>query len=308
MMKAFEDARTATEEMFAEEAIQAPESEETVETPIETTEEPTEPVQEQPTTDNSTLDNAVNTAEVAAQVAQEKDAQLQQVLQELEALKLQNQQMSGTIEELSRQNEENIIEEAMQMPTLDVNALAFMTDDEIAQKQNEYAQQMAEFVKAGVMKEVSPFVEQAKEGMYQKEKADTLSALSQVPELAGINDMIPQLDKIIANNKWLQSDDMAIDEKYINAYAIARGVNAINTPPEEPKELTSEELMELYDKNPTFQELVEKKRIEAIKNSQQVPPFSASSGAVNAALNIKEKPKTFEEASERTRKMFGLDY
>ena len=308
MMKAFEDARTATEEMFAEEAIQAPESEETVETPIETTEEPTEPVQEQQTTDNTTLDDAVNTAEVAAQVAQEKDAQLQQVLQELEALKLQNQQMSGTIEELSRQNEENIIEEAMQMPTLDVNALAFMTDDEIAQKQNEYAQQMAEFVKAGVMKEVSPFVEQAKEGMYQKEKADTLSALSQVPELAGINDMIPQLDKIIANNKWLQSDDMAIDEKYINAYAIARGVNAINTPPEEPKELTSEELMELYDKNPTFQELVEKKRIEAIKNSQQVPPFSASSGAVNAALNIKEKPKTFEEASERTRKMFGLDY
>ena len=307
-MKAFEDARTATEEMFAEEAIQAPESEETVETPIETTEEPTEPVQEQQTTDNTTLDDAVNTAEVAAQVAQEKDAQLQQVLQELEALKLQNQQMSGTIEELSRQNEENIIEEAMQMPTLDVNALAFMTDDEIAQKQNEYAQQMAEFVKAGVMKEVSPFVEQAKEGMYQKEKADTLSALSQVPELAGINDMIPQLDKIIANNKWLQSDDMAIDEKYINAYAIARGVNAINTPPEEPKELTSEELMELYDKNPTFQELVEKKRIEAIKNSQQVPPFSASSGAVNAALNIKEKPKTFEEASERTRKMFGLDY
>jgi len=129
-----------------------------------------------------------------------------------------------------------------------------------------------------------------------------------VPELAGINDMVPQLDKIIANNKWLQSEDMSIDEKYINAYAIARGVNAINTPPEQPKELTSEELMELYDKNPTFQELVEKKRIEAIKNSQQVPPFSASSGAVNAALNIQEKPKTFDEASERTRRMFGLDY
>ena len=65
--------------------------------------------------------------------------------------------------------------------------------------------------------------------------------------------------------------------------------------------------MELYDKNPTFQELVEKKRLDTIKQSQQVPPFSASSGAVNAALNIKEKPKTFEEASERTRRMFGLD-
>ena len=307
MMNAFEDARTATEEMFEEETVQAPETEEPVETPIET-EEPTEPVEEQPATDNSTLDDAVNTAEVAAQVAQEKDTQLQQALQEIEALKAQNQQMQGTLAELSKQNEENLIEEALQMPTLDVNGLAFSTEEEIAQAQAEYAQKMAEFVKAGVMKEVSPFVEQAKEGMYQKEKADTLSALAQVPELAGISDMIPQLDKIIANNKWLQSEDMAIDEKYINAYAIARGVNAINTPPEQPKELTSEELMELYDKNPTFQELVEKKRIEAIKNSQQVPPFSASSGAVNAALNIKEKPKTFEEASERTRKMFGLDY
>ena len=306
-MNAFEDARTATEEMFEDETVQAPATEETVETPLET-EAPTEPVQEQPTTDNSTLDDAVNTAEVAAQVAQEKDAQLQQALQELEALRAQNQQIQGTLEELSKKNEENLIEEALQMPTLDVNALAFMSDEEIAQKQNEYAQQMAEFVKAGVMKEVSPFVEQAKEGMYQKEKAETLSALAQVPELAGINDMLPQLDRIIANNKWLQSEDMSIDEKYINAYAIARGVNAINTPPEQPKELTSEELMELYDKNPTFQELVEKKRIEAIKNSQQVPPFSASSGAVNAALNIQEKPKTFDEASERTRRMFGLDY
>lgn len=317
MMKAFEDARTATEEMFENDeqlsladAIQAQEAEEqsaeTVETPAETSGNP-EAVQEQPTPESTTLDDAVNTAEIAAQTAQEKDMQLQQAIQEIEKLKEQNQQMQGTLTELSKQNEENLLEDALQMPILDVNALAFATEEEIAQKQAEYAQQMAEFVKAGVMKEVSPFVEQAKEGIYQKEKADTLYALSQVPELAGINDMIPQLDKIISNNKWLQSEDMPIEEKYINAYAIARGVNAINTPPEESKELTSEELMELYDKNPTFQELVEKKRIKALNNSQQVPPFSASSGAVNAALNIKEKPKTFEEASERTRRMFGMD-
>ena len=156
------------------------------------------------------------------------------------------------------------------------------------------------------MKELEPTLAYAKKGMQEAERSEMLSALSQVPELSGINDMLPQLDRIIANNKWLQSDDMPIDERYINAYAIARGVNAINTPPEQPKELTDDELMALYDKNPTFQELVEKKRIEAIKNSQQVPPFSASSGAVNAALNIKEKPQTFEDAAERTRQMFGL--
>ena len=319
-MKAFEDARTATEEMFEnenqltlEDAIQAQEAEEQTEQTAETVENPSEtaetidPVEEQISQENAVLDDAVNTAEVAAQAAQEKDIQLQQVMQELEALRSQNMQMQGTIEELSKQNEQNIIEEAMQMPTLDINGLAFADEETIAKAQAEYAQKMAEFVKGDVMKEVSPFVEQAKEGIYQKEKTEALSALSQVPELQGINDMLPQLDKIISNNRWLQSDNMPIEEKYINAYAIARGVNAINTPPEQPKELTSEELMELYDKNPTFQELVEKKRLDAIKQSQQVPPFSASSGAVNAALNIKEKPKTFEEASERTRRMFGLE-
>jgi hypothetical protein len=314
MPNIFDEASASTEEMFEndeqltlEDAIQeeevAEQAEETVETPTETEEPPAE----QPTQDNAMLDDAVNTAEIAAQAAQERDMQLQQALQELEAIKAQNQQMQGTIEELSKKNEENLIEEAMEMPTLDINGLAFADEDTIAKAQAEYAQKMSEYVKAGVMKEVSPFVEQAKEGIRQREKTETLSALSQVPELKGINDMIPQLDKIIANNKWLQSDDMSVEEKYINAYAIARGVNAINTPPEEPKELTSEELMELYDKNPTFQELVEKKRLDAIKNSQQVPPFSASSGAVNAALNIKEKPKTFDEASELTRRMFGAE-
>jgi hypothetical protein len=157
-----------------------------------------------------------------------------------------------------------------------------------------------------MMKELAPTLEFAKKGMQNEEKGQLMEVLSQVPELAGITDMLPQLERIIASNKWLSSGDMPLDEKYINAYAIAKGVNAINTPPEEPKELTDEELMELYDKNPTFQELVEKKRIEAIKNSQQVPPFSASSGAVNAALNIKEKPKNWDDASKRTREMFGL--
>ena len=307
-MKDFEDARTATEEMFAndeqlalEETVPVEETEESVETPTEET------VEEQPTQDNAILDDAVNTAEIAAQTAQERDMQLQQALQELEALRVQNQQMQGTLDELSRQNEENIIEEAMQPPVLDINGLAFATEEEIAQAQADFAQKMSEYNRQQLMKELAPTLEYAKRGMQEAERTETLSALSQVPELAGINDMLPQLEKIISNNRWLQSDDMSVEEKFINAYAIARGVNAINTPPEEPKELTSEELMELYDKNPTFQELVEKKRIEAIKQSQQVPPFSASSGAVNAALNIKEKPKTFEEASERTRMMFGAN-
>lgn len=311
-MKDFEDARAATEEMFQndeqlslDDAVSAPEAEEQpVEVPTETVEQAKQV--EQPTQEEVMLNEAVNTAEVAAQAAQEREMQLQQALQELEAIKAQNQQMQGAIEELSKKNEENLIEDAMQMPVLDVNGLAFATQEEIAKAQAEYAQKMAEYVKGDVMREVEPFVEQAREGKRQKEQSEMIELLATLPELQGIGDMLPQMEKIIANNKWLQSEDMPMEEKLLNAFAIAKGVNFINTPPEEPKELTSEELMELYDKNPTFQELVEKKRLDAIKQSQQVPPFSASSGAVNAALNIKEKPQTLEEASKRTREMFGM--
>jgi hypothetical protein len=312
-MPNFDEANKATEAMFEDEAqlsldeaMQTEEPEQVVE---EVPAEAEQPV-EQPTPESATLDDAVNTAEVAAQVAQEKDAQLQQALQQIQALQEQNQQMQGAIEELSAKNEENLIEEALKPPTLDINGLAFADEETIAQAQAEFAQKMSEYNRNQIMKELAPTLEYAKKGMQEAEKTEALSALSQVAELDGISDLMPQIERIIANNKWLQSEDMPLEEKYINAFAIARGVNAINTPPPEPKkELTSEELMQLYDNNPTFQELVEKKRLEAIKNSnsQQVPPFSASSGAVNAALNIKEKPKSFEEASERTRRMFGAE-
>ena len=307
-MVEFDEATKATEEMF-ENAGETPQEAEVAEEGNENTADDNkigddyDEVEEQ----NAVLDDAVNTAEVAAQAAQEKEMQIQQMMRELEALKAQNSQMAGTIDELSKKNEENLIEEALEMPTLDINGLAFADEETIAKAQSEYASKMAEYVKGGVLKDIAPFVEQAKEGIYQKEKADTISALEQVPELVGISDMLPQIEKIIANNKWLQSEDMSIDEKLINAYAIARGVNAINTSPQQPKELTDDEVMELYNSRPSVQEIIEKKRLEQIKRSQQVPPFSASSGAVNAALNIKEKPKTWDDASERTRKMFGLE-
>lgn len=286
-----DEAKVATEQMF-----EAPAEEVVEEAPVEET-----PLN----TEEKMLNEATNVAEQATQFAEQQNAELTKAVSENEQLRARNEQLQKTISEMSQANKEEVVEEAMAMPTIDFNELAFADPDTQSKAQKEYANAMTEFVRKGIMDEMSPYIEQAKAGQREKEKNEAISVLSQVPELQGIDTMIPQLDHIIASNKWLQSDDMPIEDKLISAYAIARGVNAMNTPPEIKKELTPDELMELYDKNPTFQELVEKKRIESLKGSQQVPPFSASSGAVNVALNIKEKPKTLEEASERTRKMFG---
>lgn len=304
MDNSFDTAKAATEDLFADDAqlnsndAQQPEA---AQNAAERQEQGAEAI---PQERQAVLEDAANTAEAAALAAADKDNQLQQAMQQIQLLQSQNQQLQGTIDEISKRNEQQIVEEALEPPVLDVSALAFADEETVKQAQAKYAADMAEYNRKQIMQELSPFVEQAKEGIYQKEKSEVISALSQIPELQGINEMLPQLDKIIKNNKALSSDDIPIDEKYITAYAIARGVNSINTPPES-KEPTTEELMELYNNNKAFQEMVEKQRLEQLKNSQQAPPFSASSGAVNAALNIKEKPKTFEEASKRTREMFG---
>ena len=324
----FDEASAATEEMFASEQLSLvdvppateenppadgepgadnPPAEETpAETPPTGTEEP--PAQQPGTeTPPSAIEQAAQTAEVAAQVAAEKDAELQDIRQQLEAERQRNAELQGTIDEMSRQNTEEIIEDALTPPTLDINGLAFADEETQKAAMAKYAQDMSAYNKQEFLKEMSPAIEFAKKGMRDAEKTEVVEALSQIPELKGIKEMLPQLDRIIAGNKWLSSDDMPMDEKYINAFAMARGINSINNPPAPPepaKEPTPEELLALYNNNPAFQELVEKQRLETLKQSQQVPPFSASSGAVNAALDIKEKPQTLEEASRRTAEMF----
>lgn len=316
----FDEASAATKEMFeneqlslddaptagentAQENTENPSAEE--DTPVSDSGEPTGNPAQQVETPQPNMQEAAQTAEIAAQVASEKDRQLQQALNDIENLKQQNQQLQGTIDELSQRNAENIIDEALTPPTLDINGLAFADEEAQAAAMAKFAQEMGEYNRKQLMDELAPALEYAKKGMREAEKSEVISALSQIPELANVQEMLPQLERIIKNNKWLSSDDMPMDEKYINAYAMARGVNAINNPPVPAKEPTPEELLNMYNNNPAFQELVEKQRIDALKNSQQVPPMSASSGAAGAALNIKGKPQTLEEASKRTREMFG---
>ena len=323
MPNIFDEASRATEDLFGEQAnpevAEEPIPEETPEDTSGSAEIPTEvPAEETPaaeTPENATpaetaLGEAAQTAEIAAQVATQKDGELQNAMAEIEALKQQNQQMQATIDEISQQNAQHVVEEAMELPTLDINGLAFADEETQQAAVAKFAENLLDYNRNQMMQELSPVLDYAKKGMREAETRDAIASLSQIPELANIQEMLPQLDRIIANNKWLSSDDMPIDEKYINAYAIAKGVNLINNPPappQPPKEPTPEELLEIYNNNPAFQELVEKQRLDTIKKSQQVPPFSASSGAVNAALDIKDEPKSWDEASKRTRQMPGMN-
>ena len=249
------------------------------------------------------IEEAVSTAETAAAAAAERTQEVMALQQQMRELAQQNQQLQQTLQQMSEQQKEAALEKTLEPPKIDLSDLAFVDEAEAARRQAQYANDMAEYAKEKIMQQMQPMLDQAKRMQEENERTQALGDLEKVPELKGIGNRKQQLDRIISVNPALKDSDIPWEEKYITAYAMARGIDAMNAP--EPKEMSVDELFEKYRNNPEFQAMVEKERIEKVKNAQQVPPFSASSGAGNAALDIKEKPKTFEEASERVRALFG---
>ena len=166
----FDEATRATEEMFDNQLAsddEVPAEEVAEETPEEETpseESPSENMAEENTSETTAeqvAQEAAQTAEIAAQTAAEKEGQLQQAMAEIEALKQRNQQLQGTINELSSRNEEELVEEVLSPPVLDISGLAFA--DEATQQKAlvDYAAGMAAYNRAQIMKEISPLKYQA---------------------------------------------------------------------------------------------------------------------------------------------------
>ncbi len=303
----FEEASEQAQNMFAQNAeeqlgdapVNPDEQQPTAPEGEPTQEQATEPLPEQtdaPMPENVSPAIDMNTQQMLQQ------RQIQQILEENQQLRHTNEELQKTITQQSDEQEGKI--EEMALPTLDLSNLAFDDAETIAQKQNIYAQQMADYVRRGVMSELAPYLAEAKQGMEHKQQESLLESLEQMPEFKEIRGSLPQINRIMEQNSNLFASDAPYEDKIIAAYAIARGANAINTPPKAAP--TTDELMAMYNANPEFQQMIEKQRIDALKDSQQVPVMSASSGLTNAALNIKGKPQTMDEASERARAMFRL--
>lgn len=292
----FEEAKQATEDMFTQQqGIEALEGGEQT-TPVEDTSAqeggnaPVEGGEEQ------TMQQAVDTASVAAEAAAQKDRELQEALARI-------QQLEGTVAEMSKAQEEKIVEEMLKPPTLDLDALAFADDDTREKAMADYTAQLTEYNRQQMMDEIKPFIDYSKQMKDASDRDEAIRMLADFPQMKGIADMRSQLDRIIASTPLLNNSDVPIEEKYVVAYAMANGVNAINAPA--PTDPSVDDMMKMYNNSPAFREQVEMQRIAELKKGQQVPPFSASSGAATAALNIKEKPKSWDDAFERTYETFG---
>ena len=252
----------------------------------------------------SETEQALEVAEIAAQKAVQSDTQLQEVLGRLQALESENSTLKQTMQQQNQQVKEQVIEDIMQPPTLDINSLLYDDEETAAGKVNEYTNGILSFAEKEIMKKISPYIQEAEEAKKQNEKSEVVNSLSQVPELPGFKELLPQIENIVSTNPIFKNAT-DLGEAYINAYAIAKGVSTINTP---KQETTPEQLIEMINSNPEAQKLYEQLRVQKVQNNQQVPPLSASSGAVNAAPNIPKRVETFEDARKRTEEMFNMNY
>ena len=114
------------------------------------------------------LNDAINTAETAMQASQRQGAQLRQVMQEFADVKAQNVQLQNTIEilrkqtlqlqntidEICMQDTENALNEELTLPMIDINGLAFADEAEIKAAQAKYAEDMYEYIKYRITKEI----------------------------------------------------------------------------------------------------------------------------------------------------------
>lgn len=255
---------------------------------------------------------ATNAAAANSQQANAVMQENQQLRQALSDMQLQMRQANEALQAMQKREQQAsdlqkqaIMQQTLEMPSLDMSELAFADEETAAQMQQAYADQMAKYVRGQVMREFEPYIKEANEARAAKQRDEIINALADDEAFSGIKESAPQILRLIGNNAAKFSPDLSEEEKIAMGYILSRGVDAIQSPRPEKRQPTMEELMQLYESNPEFQAAVEQKRIDSIKGSQQVPPMSASQGAANAALHIKEKPKSFDEAREGVMRLFG---
>ncbi len=265
--------------------------------------------QEQPVqaTDRATVtEEAISVAEQAAAIAQQKNSEVATLTQQLEQEKQKSASLEAVINEMNQKKEEEILEEPLTMPELQVEDILFASPEELAAAQKKYAEEMSEYQHKLLDRQYAPIKAQAK----KLEEAEILQQMtSDVKgrrEFEGFDspEMQSRLRIIIEQNEFLKNSDLPYEKKLINAFAIARGADAMYSQQGangENKEQSVDELVEIYKNNPEFKQAIEKLRIDELNDGQQVPPLTASGGAGNVALNINNKPKTFGEARERAK-------
>lgn len=319
---AAENAAASAEEAAAEAETAAQEAENAAE-PMEQAGRdenaaPAENAQAAPDMANTQTQAAPDAVPVVNQPNQNYDMMqlVQQLMAQNQQLQAQLQQTGAAMQQQSQAAEGAIMgqfapqpaPEAQQeaediAPTLDFAGMRYMSEDEQAQKMAEWQQSVVDYAikkaTASVQQEIAP-VRDEYEAKRRIAEADAAKATIYAdPRFASFRDRDADIERIISTTPALNGADAAT--RYMLGGLIDRGLNYL-----QPKEMTTEELVQKALASPEVMKALETKRATEIqKQNAEIPTIAPSSGTANASPIPESKPKDMNEIRERALKRFG---
>lgn len=267
---------------------------------------------------NTQTQTAPDTVPVVNQPNQNYDMMqlVQQLMAQNQQLQAQLQQTGAAMQQQSQAAESAIMgqfapqpaPEAQQeaediAPTLDFAGMRYMSEDEQAQKMAEWQQSVVDYAikkaTASVQQEIAP-VRDEYEAKRRIAEADAAKATIYAdPRFASFRDRDADIERILSTTPALNGADAAT--RYMLGGLIDRGLNYL-----QPKEMTTEELVQKALASPEVMKALETKRATEIqKQNAEIPTIAPSSGTANASPIPESKPKDMNEIRERALKRFG---
>lgn len=280
-----------------------------------------------PVAETQIAPNATDTAQpaqaetVPAQAApQIQNYDMMQLVQQLMAqnqqLQAQLQQTGAAMQQQSQAAEGAIMNqfapqpapEAQQVaedvaPVFDFEAIRYKDEGEQAAAMADWQKNVVDYAirKAteAARREVAP-VRDEYEAKRRIAEADAAKATIYAdPRFASFRDRDADIERILSTTPALNGADAAT--RYMLGGLIDRGLNYL-----QPKEMTTEELVQKALASPEVMKALETKRATEIqKQNAEVPTIAPSSGTANASPIPESKPKDMNEIRERALKRFG---
>ena len=278
-----------------------------------------------PVAETQTAPAATDTAQpaetVPAQTApQTQNYDMMQLVQQLMAqnqqLQAQLQQSSAAMQQQSQAAENTIMSqfapqaapEAQQVaedvaPVFDFESIRYKDEGEQAAAMAGWQKNVVDYAirKAteAAQREVAP-VRDEYEAKRRIAEADAAKATIYAdPRFASFRDRDADIERILSTTPALNGADAAT--RYMLGGLIDRGLNYL-----QPKEMTTEELVQKALASPEVMKALETKRATEIqKQNAEVPTIAPSSGTANASPIPESKPKDMNEIRERALKRFG---
>ena len=320
---AAENAAANAEESAVEAETAAQEAENATD-PIEqagrdTNTAPAENAQASPDMANTQAQTAPETVPSANQPNQNYDMMqlVQQLMAQNQQLQAQLQQAGAAMQQQSQAAEGAIMgqfspqpspeaqHEAEDIaPTLDFASMRYMSEEEQAQKMADWQQSVVDYAirKAteAARSEIAPVRDEYETKRRIAENDAAKATIYADPRFASFRERDVDIERILSATPALNGADAAT--RYMLGGLIDRGLNYL-----QPKEMTTEELVQKALSSPEVMKALETKRATEIqKQNAEVPTIAPSSGTANASPIPESRPKDANELRERAFKRFGL--